>query len=133
MTTVNYQIGNSNVLLQSDFTLIDSEAQRWNKIKQLRDSYIQTAGYKVNNDWFHSDTFSRTQQIGLVLLGNNIPAGLKWKTMQGTFVDMTPALAIAIFNAAAVSDTASFSHAELLKNNTSLDINSGWPERYSAS
>lgn len=131
MTTVTYQIGNSTILMQSDNAIVDSEAQRWFRIKQLRDSYIQTAGYKVTNDWFHSDTFSRTQQIGLVMLGNNIPAGLKWKTMQGAFVDMTPALALAIFNAAA-SDTAFFNHAELLKNNTSLDITSGWPERYSA-
>ena len=39
--------------------------------------------------------------MGLVMLGDNIPAGLQWKTMDGSFVVMTPSLAQQVFAAAA--------------------------------
>lgn len=105
-------------------------SQRWEDIKQIRDTKVQTGGYKAANKWFHSDTFSRTQQMGLVMLGANLPAGMQWKTMDSTFITMTPSLAAAVFQAAAMQDSLLFKHAEVLKADTSLDINQGWPTTY---
>ena len=89
--------------------------QHWEAIKQERDKRIQAGGYQVAGKWFHSDTFSRTQQMGLVMMGDNIPADLRWKTMDGSFVTMTPTLANQIFMAAAQSDTNLFVRAEQLR------------------
>lgn len=107
------------------------------RIKALRDEKIQRGGYKAAGKWFHSDTFSRSQQIGLVILGANIPAGLQWKTMDGTFVDMTPTLAQQVFQAAAAQDNLIFTHAESLRldvetapDPAAIDIKAGWPETF---
>lgn len=90
-------------------------ARHWEAIKAERDRRTQQGGYQVAGKWFHSDTFSRTQQMGLVMMGDNIPAGLQWKTMDGSFVVMTPSLAQQVFAAAAQSDAAIFAFAEQLK------------------
>lgn len=113
----------------------------WNEIKQYRDNLSVTGGYKVGTKWYHSDIFSRSQQIGLVLLGANIPSGLQWKTMDGSFESMTQTLAGQIFAAAAVQDQAIFAKAEYHKAQLELlntaeeleayDWKSGWPEVYS--
>lgn len=103
---------------------------RWAAIKAIRDSKTQTGGYKVGANWFHSDTFSRTQQIGLTMMGAGIPAGLMWKTLAGDFVPMTQTLAQQIFAAAAMQDAALFAHAEALKADPTADINAGWPATY---
>lgn len=64
------------------------------------------------NKWFHSDQTSRIQQLGLVMMGANLPANINWKTMDGSFIVMTPAIALSIFNAAATLDMMSFAVAE---------------------
>lgn len=109
-------------------------ASRVEQIKQLRDTKTQTGGFPAAGKWFHSDTFSRTQQLGLVLMGPSIPDGLVWKTMDGSFVPMTPTLASQIFAAAAAQDASMFAHAETLiaqvsaaPDPTTVDINAGWP------
>lgn len=101
-------------------------------IKNERDRRIQMSGYKVGTDWFHSDLTSRTQQIGLVIMGANIPAGLKWKTMGGALVSMTPTLAQQVFGAAAAQDGAHFAVAEVAiaaaKANPAFDMKTiVWP------
>lgn len=112
---------------------LDIKATLWNKIKDIRDTRVQNSGYKVGSKWFHSDTFSRSQQIGLVILGASIPAGLMWKTMDGSFIEMTQVLSQQIFATAAASDMAIFGFAESLKAqvNASSDPLSvpltGWP------
>jgi hypothetical protein len=109
----------------------------WEDIKNERNRRTQAGGYKVPvalvDKWFHSDTFSRTQQLGLVIAGVNAPAG-PWKTMDGSFVPMTPTLANQIFSAAASSDTALFKYAEQLRSAvnaavdpTTVNIKIGWP------
>jgi hypothetical protein len=106
----------------------------WEAIKAERDRRTQVGGYRVGDHWFHSDTFSRTQQLGLVMLGANLPEGLQWKTMSGAFVTMTPTLAQQVFAAATSSDMAHFAHAEYLRglveaaeDAASVDIYAGWP------
>ena len=117
--------------------LAERQATIWNLIKAERDRRA-ALGVKVGNHWFHSDPKSRTQQIGLVLLGSNIPAGLQWKTLTLTpppvFVPMTQALAQAIVAATAASDSAIFSAAEAhriaMKASAApqdYDFTVGWP------
>lgn len=110
-------------------------AALWERIKAERDRRTQAGGYQAGGKWFHSDTFSRTQQMGLVMLGANIPSGLQWKTMDGSFITMTQGLAGQVFAAAAASDTALFTHAEALRADVdaaadpaAVDIGAGWPE-----
>ena len=109
----------------------------WERIKAERDRRA-ALGVKVGAHWFHSDQKSRTQQLGLVLLGQSIPPGLKWKTLTFTpppvFVEMTPALAAAIVQATAASDTAVFgaaeAHREALEASAApqdYDFSAGWP------
>lgn len=117
--------------------LTASRASIWERIKTIRDNKTQNGGFPAAGKWFHSDTFSRTQQIGLVMMGAGIPAGLQWKTMDGTFVTMTPTLAGQIFAAAAAQDAATFAHAEALRaqveaaaDPATVDITAGWPATY---
>jgi hypothetical protein len=117
--------------------LSEKQAEMWERIKELRDRRTQTGGYPAAGKWFHSDTFSRTQQLGLVLLGPNIPAGLQWKTMDGSFVSMTQQLAGQIFAAGATQDTLTFAaaethHAAMLSAVDPLkyDYSKGWPTIY---
>lgn len=115
-------------------TLNELKTAKWNEIKAERDNRIQHGGYQVGDKWFHSDTFSRTQQVALVVLGANIPTNTPWKTMDGSFVTMTQALAGQIFAAAALSDVAIFGVAETHRtameasaDPASYDFSGGWP------
>lgn len=106
-------------------------------IKNERDRRIQTSGYKVGSDWFHSDLTSRMQQIGLVMMGASIPAGLQWKTMGGAKVTMTPTLAQQVFAAAAVQDAThhAISDAAIAASaaTPNFDLRSiPWPEGFVA-
>lgn len=112
-------------------------AAKWEGIKAERDRRA-ALGVKVDRHWFHSDAKSRIQQLGLVLLGNSIPAGLQWKTLTFTpppvFVTMTPELAKAIVAATAASDTRIFTAAEVHRialessaDPQNYDFSVGWP------
>lgn len=116
-----------------------SKADVWQRIKAERDRRIQDGGYKVGSKWYHSDTFSRTQQMGLVMMGASIPANTPWKTMDGSFVIMTQTLAGKIFDTAAASDVAIFSAAEAHRvameasaNPAAYDFTGGWPPMFGA-
>ena len=90
----------------------DSTASQWAAIKAKRDSLSDTGGYLVGTKWFHSDAKSKTQQLGLVIMGAGVPADLNWKTMDGSFIQMTPALAGQVFAAAVAQDLALFAAGE---------------------
>ena len=120
--------------VQADIFVKDS---MWKLIQAERDRRRNDGGYKVGTDWFHSDDTSRIQQLGLVMMGANMPTGILWKTMAGSFVSMTPTLAAQIFQAAAASDLAIFTIAEQKKaamiasaDPASYDCLSGWPLIY---
>jgi hypothetical protein len=115
-------------------TLAEKKAVGWANIKIERDRRLQSGGYKVGPRWFHSDTFSRIQQMGLVMLGASIPANTPWKTMDGTTVTMTQTLAGQVFATAAASDIAIFAAAETHKaameaaaDPAAYDFSGGWP------
>lgn len=115
-----------------------STTEMWDRIRQERDHRTNTSGYKVGDKWFHSDPKSRSQQLSLVLLGENIPAGLQWKTMDDSFVTMTPQLAREILTASTASDQAIFAAAEAHRTAmeasaepASYDFSESWPEAFS--
>lgn len=111
--------------------------QVWELIRAKRDT-IKAGGVKVGGSWFNTDDSSRVQQIGLVMMGASIPAGLQWKTMDGSFVTMTQALASQIFQAVAGHDMQAFSAAETHRlameasdDPSAYDFSEGWPESFS--
>ena len=115
-------------------SLTDAIAEKWDEIKVYRDMLSDTGGYQVGTKWFHSDQFSRSQQMGLILLGANIPANTQWKTMDGSFITMTQTLAGQILASAATFDIAVFTVAETHKaammasaDPSTYDYSTGWP------
>mgnify|MGYP000393825471 CR=1 FL=1 len=120
------------------------EAARLPAARALRIEAVKTErdrrkfeGVYVGANRFHSDPDSRTQQIGLVLMGANLPA-VNWKTMGGSFVTMTPTLAGQIFGATAQRDITVFAAAEAhiaaiaaltdAEAVMAYDFSTGWPE-----
>lgn len=130
----------------------DLRLQLWEEIKTIRDRRAQQGGYFAGGHWYHSDTFSRSQQLGLVHKADMIERNegdmhapfemipgqpLMWKTMDGTFVPITPHLAKEVFRAAEAQDAATFRHAEVLWSQVqavpdprSINLNDGWPPIY---
>jgi len=113
------------------------KARKWEEIKRERDRRMNVGGYLAGGHWFHSDAASRTQQLGLVALGNNLPAGLTWKVLSNGLVTMTPSLAQAILAAAAENDNdifvAALTHKaamEASSNPATYDYSDGWPLMY---
>lgn len=113
--------------------LLIQQEEVWKGIKAERDRR-KSSGVIVGGKRFHSDADSRIQQIGLVMLGANLPENLQWKTLDGTFVTMTPQLAGQVFAATAYSDQAIFAAAEVHKSNMQMLENPleynyqvGWP------
>lgn len=120
-------------------TLEEKQEMAWTAIKTKRDALTQGGGFPVDGKWYHSDTFSRSQHIGMVIMGANLPVGIMWKTMDGTFVEMTPTLAMQVFTAAAVQDQAIFAAAEnhrtammQAEDPLAYDYSTGWPTTFQA-
>ena len=113
--------------------LDEAKSLKWAAIEGERDRR-KVGGVKVGAKWFHSDDASRIQQMGLVMMGAGIPANLQWKTMDGSFIAMTQAVAQSVFAAAAASDQAIFAVAEghrvameASADPASYDYSAGWP------
>lgn len=140
----------SNIVAEDDIALPDEadllEKKRslhqekvWRAIQVERDART-AGGIKVGENWFHSDLFSRVQQLGLVMFGANLPANINWKTLGGAYAVMTPELAVQIFQALATSDMTVFGVAEWhkaqmmqLEDPGSYDFSGGWPVAYTGS
>lgn len=108
----------------------------WLRIRSKRDQ-VKAGGVKVATKWFHTDDASRIQHMALNMMGAAIPANLQWKTMDGSFVTMTQALAGQIFQAVAVLDMQAFVKAEehrvsmeASSNPANYDFSTGWPKTY---
>lgn len=110
-------------------------AQSWAAIQAERDRRMQSGGFMVRGKWFHSDIFSRTQYLGMMQAGQAIAdAGIQWKTMDHSFVPITPELAQEVFAAGCASDPSIFAVAEKHKaamlespNPLAYDFSGGWP------
>ena len=134
--TLDVVEGRVVVIPKPALTRAESVAEAWARIKAERDRR-KAGGVKVGAKWFHSDDGSRIQQMGLVMMGANIPANLQWKTMDGSFITMTQALAGNVFAAAAASDQTVFAAAETHRvameasaDPASYDYSGGWPKIY---
>lgn len=113
-------------------SLADQQTEAWESIKRERERR-RTGGVTVLGKWFHTDDPSRIQHLGLTMMGANIPAGLMWKTMDGSFVAMTQQLVGQIFIAVAGSDQHNFANAEThriameaLPTPEGYDYSTGW-------
>ena len=121
----------------------------WQAIKAHRDK-IKAGGVLVSvagtasdgaggagvEKWYHTNPDSRFQFLALINMAatNSIPDNLQWKTMDGSFVTMTAAIAQKVFTATATLDITAFTAAEqhratMLASETpaEYDHSSGWP------
>lgn len=112
----------------------EMQTEKWARIMHTRDNKI-TGGVQVNGKWFHTDTDSLVRYLALFAAGENIPKGIRWKTMDGSFVDVTPNLVRAVYSTAIAANNAIFQHAENLRaqmmteeNPAEFDVNLGWPK-----
>lgn len=122
----------------------------WSAIKAKRDA-IKAGGVKVGTKWYHTDTESRIQHLGLLekaraarvaggtdatrlqALGQDI----KWKTMDGSFIYLTVKHAEDIFAAVTDLDAAAFAAAETHRvameasaDPAAYDFSVGWPATF---
>jgi hypothetical protein len=142
----NFQLGMYDTLPEGHSwvehvdTLDIARQAAWIGVKAERERLSNDGGYKVTVNgtvkWFHSDSTSQRQQMSLVLLGANVPA-VQWKTMDGSKVTMTQALASQIFQAGVSQGMAIFAAGEahysaikLSLDPASYDFSNGWPEVY---
>lgn len=95
-------------------------------------------GVRVGTQWLHTDTYSRTQWLGMVIMGASLPA-IAWTTMDGTSVTTSQTLAGAVFQGTAQLDATLFGYAKSLitqveaaADPASVDITAGWPLTYGA-
>ena len=93
-------------------------------------------GVFVSGKWIHTDTYSRTQWMGMVMMGASVPA-IEWTTMDGTSITTSQALAGAVFQATATLDATLFAYAKSLidavdasNDPASVDITTGWPATF---
>jgi hypothetical protein len=128
-------------------------AQMWGAIKAKRDT-VKNSGVRVGTKWYHSDEASRTQYIGLLRMADAaVAAGglgsttlqyngqdIQWKTMDGTFIEMTVQRANDVFAAISGLDFAAFGVAETHKaamessaDPAAYDFSGGWPATFEAS
>jgi hypothetical protein len=117
--------------------LSDRQAQSWLNIKAERDQR-KSGGVFVSGKWFHTDTESRVQWLGLVIMGASVPP-IQWKTMDGTFIELTAGLVGSVFQTIANGDSADFANAEthraaMLQSPTpeDYDYSTGWRGVYQA-
>lgn len=128
--------------------------EKWSAIKVERDRR-KSGGVKVqvggSNKWFHSDADSRIQLLGLKDNARDLIAGggqmtdnltilgqtVKWKTMDGSFVDVSAQVAFDIVAAAGDLDAQLFAAAETHKaameasaDPSGFDFSAGWPKSF---
>jgi Domain of unknown function (DUF4376) len=116
-------------------SLAERRAKCISAIKSERDRR-KFNGVFVSNKWIHTDTYSRTQWLGMVLMGTNLPS-IPWTTMDGSTINTTPALAAGVFQSASTLDASLFGYATSLissvnssSNPEAVDITTGWPRTY---
>ena len=122
-------------LEQQELNLQNLRSTKMIAIKTERDRR-KFNGVFTNNKWIHSDTYSRTQWLGMVMMGANLPV-IEWTTMDGTTINTTPALAQAVFQGTATLDATLFGFAKALaiavnesNDPGSIDITTGWPATF---
>ena len=115
--------------------LVTLKASKVTAIKAERDRR-KFNGVFASGKWIHTDTYSRTQWMGMVMMGAGIPA-IEWTTMDNTSITTSQALAGAVFQATATLDATLFGYAKGLieavnasNDPSSIDITTGWPATF---
>ena len=122
----------------------------WERIKARRDQ-AKAGGVKVGTKWYHTDTESRIQHLGLLEKARAARAAggtdatrlqalgqdIKWKTMDGSFIYLTVKHAEDIFAAVTDLDAAAFAAAETHRvameasaDPAAYDFSVGWPATF---
>lgn len=131
-------------------TIAETKAAKWETIKAERDRR-KAGGFKVGTLWFHSDADSRIQHLGLKEKARDLLAAagsmtdnlsmlgqpVRWKTMDGSFANVTAQLAFDIVAAAGDLDARLFAVAETHRaameaaaDPAAYDFSAGWPETF---
>jgi hypothetical protein len=117
------------------FALDADKVAMTNAIKAERDRR-KLNGVLVSGKWIHTDVFSRTQWMAMVMMGASIPA-ISWTTMDGTQVTTSQALAGGVFSAVATLDATVFAVAashiaamEASDNPMAYNFSAGWPATF---
>jgi len=126
------------------------KAEKWDSIKAERDRR-KAGGFRVGTLWFHSDADSRIQHLGLKDKARDLIAAggamadnltilgqpVRWKTMDGSFANVTAQLAFDIVAAAGDLDARLFAVAETHRASmeaaadpAAYDFSAGWPETF---
>lgn len=123
------------ILAQQAVALVAAKAAKHVAIKAERDRR-KFNGVSAQGKWIHSDTYSRTQWLGMFLMGAGIPA-IEWTTMDGTSITTSQTLAGQVFQGIAVLDASLFAYAKSLMaavdastDPDSINITTGWPATY---
>lgn len=116
-------------------SLIPIRAARNAAIRAERDRR-KFNGVLVSAKWIHTDTYSRTQWMGMVMMGASVPA-IEWATMDNTTITTSQTLAGAVFQGIAQLDAALFAYAKSLIDQVdvssepqNIDIMTGWPTTF---
>lgn len=142
--------GRVAVIPKPEPTAAEIRAAKWDSIKAERDRR-NGAGFKVGSLWFHSDADSRIQHLGLKDKARDLLTGggammdnlsilgqpVRWKTMDGSFANVTAQLAFDIVTAAGDLDARLFAVAETHRaameaaaDPAAYDFSAGWPEAF---
>lgn len=126
------------------------KAAKLEAIKAKRDA-IKAGGVKVGVKWYHSDTESRIQHLGLKDQARDLLAAgqpdttrlqklgqdVRWKTMDGSFIYLTVKHAFDIVAAVGDLDALAFTAAETHRvameasaDPASYDFSGGWPATF---
>lgn len=129
-------------------TLEQRRAARWEQVKAIRQTKTERGGFFAAGKWFHSDVFSRTQQLGLIIaaqqfvaggggVNDPIPGVPAWSTMDNSTIVLTPAVVSQFLPAFSAQEGAMFVYAKALREQIdasedpeSIDITTGWPPVY---
>jgi hypothetical protein len=147
-------LGQDEYYSETPVAIKPDATQVWDRIKAERDRR-KSGGVKVKvgsaDKWFHSDADSRIQLLGLkdrardllaaggAMTGNLTILGqtVEWKTMDGSFVEITAQLAFDIVAAVGDLDAQLFATAEAHKaameasaDPASYDFSTGWPQSF---
>lgn len=130
--------------------LVAIKEATWGRIMANRDA-IKAGGVKVGTKWYHTDSDSRIQHLGLLEKARAARAAggtdatrlqalgqdIKWKTMDGSFIYLTVKHAEDIFAAVTDLDAAAFAAAETHRvameasaDPAAYDFSVGWPATF---
>ena len=118
----------------------EQQDEMWERIKAKRyDNLRHGVFVKSVGKWFYTNDDSRTQYI-LLRTMKELPAGLRWKTMENDFVLMTRELLDEMTTQMVLDEQADFANAErhkaaMLKTENPLeyDYSDGWTANYEQS